>query len=85
MILGSIALAAYSFVVCQLLMRAAWSALKATLAVLAVLLSCIKKLPCCFWVRILLSYYDIGGAPAIARRKLLQAFLYSRLMTQVTC
>jgi hypothetical protein len=36
MILGSIALAAYSFVVCQLLMRAEWSALKATLAALAI-------------------------------------------------
>jgi uncharacterized membrane protein (GlpM family) len=36
MILGSIALAAYSFVVCQLLIRAEWSALKATLAALAV-------------------------------------------------
>ena len=36
MILGSIALATYSFVVCQLLMRADWSALKATLAALAI-------------------------------------------------
>ena len=36
MILGSIALAAYSMVVCQLLMWADWSALKATLAALAV-------------------------------------------------
>ncbi|MCS3546063.1 putative membrane protein (GlpM family) [Bradyrhizobium japonicum] len=36
MVLGSIALAAYSCVVCQLLMRAEWSALKATLAALAV-------------------------------------------------
>jgi hypothetical protein len=36
MILGSIALAAYSMVVCQLLMRADWSALKATLAALAI-------------------------------------------------
>jgi hypothetical protein len=36
MILGSIALAAYSFVVCQLLLRAEWSALKATLASLAI-------------------------------------------------
>jgi len=30
MILGAIALAAYSFVVCQLLMRPRWSALRAT-------------------------------------------------------
>jgi hypothetical protein len=36
MILGSVALAAYSMVVCQLLMRADWSALKSTLAALAV-------------------------------------------------
>ena len=36
MILGSVALAAYSMVVCQLLMRADRSALKATLAALAV-------------------------------------------------
>jgi Protein of unknown function (DUF3147) len=36
MILGALALAAYSLVVCQLLMRANWSALKATVAALAV-------------------------------------------------
>lgn len=36
MILGSVALAAYSMVVCQLLMRADWSALKSTLTALAV-------------------------------------------------
>lgn len=36
MILGSIALAAYSMIVCQLLMRADWSALRATLTALAV-------------------------------------------------
>jgi Protein of unknown function (DUF3147) len=36
MILGSFALAAYSLVVCPLLMRIGWSALKATLAALAV-------------------------------------------------
>lgn len=36
MILGSIALAVYSFVVCRLLMRADWSALKATLAAFAI-------------------------------------------------
>lgn len=36
MILGSISLAGYGFVVCQLLMRADWSTLKATLAALAI-------------------------------------------------
>lgn len=36
MALGALALAAYSFVVCQLLMRLQWSALKATSAALAV-------------------------------------------------
>ena len=36
MSLGSVALAAYSIVVCQLLMRADWSALKATLAALSI-------------------------------------------------
>jgi uncharacterized protein DUF3147 len=36
MVLGALALAAYSLVVCQLLMRAQWSALKATSAALAV-------------------------------------------------
>lgn len=36
MILGAVALAAYSFVVCQLLMRAKWSALSATTGALAV-------------------------------------------------
>jgi uncharacterized protein DUF3147 len=39
MILGAAALAAYSFVVCQLLMRADWSALKATFIALAVWLA----------------------------------------------
>ena len=32
MILGAVALAAYSFLVCQILMRLRWSALAATLA-----------------------------------------------------
>ena len=36
MVLGSIALAAYRRDVCQVLMRAEWSALKATLTALAV-------------------------------------------------
>jgi hypothetical protein len=36
MILGSFALTAYSFVVCQLLMRGDWSALKATFAALSI-------------------------------------------------
>jgi hypothetical protein len=36
MVLGAIALAAYSFVVCQLLMRFQWTALKATFAALGV-------------------------------------------------
>jgi hypothetical protein len=36
MVLGGLALAAYSLVVCQLLMRADWSALKATAAALTV-------------------------------------------------
>ena len=36
MILGAIALAVYSFLVCQLLMRLRWSALAATLAAIAV-------------------------------------------------
>lgn len=36
MILGAVALAAYSFVVCQLLMRAKWSALRAITAALTV-------------------------------------------------
>lgn len=35
MIFGAVALAAYSFVVCQLLMRARWSAKAATVAALA--------------------------------------------------
>jgi hypothetical protein len=35
MILGAVALAIYSFLVCQLLMRARWSALSATLAATA--------------------------------------------------
>jgi hypothetical protein len=36
MILGAIALAAYSFIVCQLLMRFRWSALAATAAAIIV-------------------------------------------------
>jgi hypothetical protein len=36
MVLGTVALAAYSFVVCQLLMRARWSAVRATAAALAI-------------------------------------------------
>ena len=39
MVLGAIAFAAYSFTVCQLLMRAGWSALRATLAAFSIWLA----------------------------------------------
>jgi hypothetical protein len=36
MVIGAVALGAYSITVCQLLMRADWSALRATVAALAI-------------------------------------------------